>query len=100
MSINTFRRDKLRRLVQAGKVVLVSSYHYDEMCGVNQHKGKPMRVAMKPADWKDREEGVCYLTNFDFKSSSGYCWSSPNGVITLSVHSNCSYDFRILEAGQ
>jgi hypothetical protein len=31
--MKTFRRDKLRRLVEAGRVETVYTYHYDDMMG-------------------------------------------------------------------
>jgi hypothetical protein len=47
----------LRRLVEAGKVETVESYHYDDMSGVPQ-TATPMPVAMRPADWHKRQPGV------------------------------------------
>lgn len=90
----TFRRDKLRRLVEAGKVVAVGTYHFDDMHGESRTQ-KEMPCAMKPADYRDRKEGVCYLTEHDFTSGSGGAWQSDNGVISLHVHSNSNYDLRI-----
>jgi hypothetical protein len=46
---------------------------------------------MKPADWRDRQEGVCYMTGHDFTSNSGCAWMNPNGTITLIVHGNTNY---------
>ena len=94
-----FRRDKLRRLVEAGKVETVSTYHFDDMMGESRSH-QPMPVAMKPADWHDRKEGVCYLTPWDFKSNSGICYQHESGIVTLIVHQNSNYDFRILENKQ
>jgi hypothetical protein len=94
--MKTFRRDKLRRLVEAGKIETVSTYHFDDMYGESRTR-KPMPVAMKPADWHDRKEGVCYLTEHDFDSGSGRAWLNPNGTVTLYVHSNSNYELRIKE---
>ena len=94
--MKTFNRGKLRRLVEAGKIVAVGSYHFDDMTGESRSSGIAMPVAMKPADWKDRKEGVFYVTEWDFRSGSGRAWEE-NGVITLYVHSNSNYDFRIVE---
>jgi hypothetical protein len=94
--MKTFNRGKLRKLVEAGKVETVETYHFDDMHGSDrQHKVMP--VAMKPEDWHDRKEGVCYLTPHDFTSGSGRAWISDNGVITLYVHSNSHYDLRVKE---
>ena len=94
--MKTFRRDKLRRLVEAGKVETVSTYHFDDMYGVDR-SDKPMPVAMKPDDWHDRKEGVCYLTPHDFTSQSGCCYvrDEASGIVTLIVHGNSNYDLRI-----
>jgi hypothetical protein len=94
MNMKTFRRDKLRRLIEAGKVTLASSYHFDDMTG-EHHSHTPMPVAMKPADWHDRKEGICYLGEWDFTTKSGCCYESGNGIVTLIVHGNSSYDFRV-----
>ena len=95
--MTTYRRDRLRRLVEAGKVETVSTYHFDDMNGAERNR-KPMPVAMKPADWRDRKEGVCYLTDWDFKSTSGSCYvrDASKGIVTLIVHGNSNYDFRIM----
>ena len=95
--MKTFRRDKLRRLVEAGRVVVVSSYHYDDNSG-STRSTEPLPVAIMPADWHDRKDGVCYLFPSCFTSKSGTCYESPNGVISLIVHGNSNYDFRIVPA--
>jgi hypothetical protein len=56
---------------------------------------KSMPVAIWPGDWKLRKEGVCYLYPSDFTTKSGCCYQSPNGIITLIVHSNSNYDLRV-----
>lgn len=92
--MKTFRRDRLRRLVEAGKVETVSTYSFDDMHG--EHRtDKPMAVAMKPDDYRERKQGVCYLTPHDFDAESGRAWIGDNGIITLYVHSNSHYDLRI-----
>ena len=94
--MKTFRRDKLRRLVEAGRVETVSTYHYDDTYGETRTR-EPMPVAMAPLDWRDRVDGVCYLTPHDFTSGSGCCYSRlEDDKVTLIVHSNSSYDLRIL----
>ena len=54
-------------------------------------------VAIRQNDWHDRKEGICYLTDWDFKSSSGcaYVSNEANDIITLIVHGNSNYDLRI-----
>lgn len=97
--MKTFRRDKLRRLIEAGRVVTVSTYSFDDMHGESRGN-KVMPVAMKPDDWKDRKEGVCYMGKWDFDSKSGCCYQSNDkdpSRVTLIVHSNSNYEFRILD---
>jgi hypothetical protein len=91
--MKTYRRDKLRRLVEAGKVETVATYHYDDMSGERRSHGA-MPVAIMPAEWRDRKEGVCYLRPSEFSTKSGYCYER-DGIVTLIVHQNSSYDFRI-----
>ncbi len=91
--LKTFRRDKLRRLIEAGKVETVSTYHFDDMLGESRSH-RPMPVAIMPADWHDRKEGTCYLRESEFATKSGCCYER-DGIVTLIVHGNSNYDFRI-----
>jgi len=75
----------------------VDAYHFDDMLGTDRGIEREMPVAMKPADWHDRKEGICYVMPFDFQSKSGSAWKNPNGTFTLVVHSNCNYTFRLAE---
>jgi len=92
--MKTFRRDKLRRLIEAGKVVLDSAYHFDDMMGESR-TDKEMPVAITPQDRLARKEGICYIFASDFEGY-GRAWLNPNGTVTLIVHSNCNYTFKIL----
>jgi hypothetical protein len=96
MAYKTFRRDRLRRLVEAGKVTLVGSYHFDDMMGESR-ADKEMPVAMKwiGGDWRKRKQGVCYMTAWDFQTQSGACWQNDDGTVTLIVHGNSNYTFRV-----
>lgn len=97
-AIKTFNRGKLLKLAQAGKLVKVDSYHFDDMMGETRSR-EEMPVAMKPADWHDQKPGTCYLTEWQFKTKSGCAYlSSPSrpDLVTLIVHSNSNFDFRIL----
>lgn len=95
--MKTFRRDKLRRLIEAGKIVAVESYSFDDMHGSSRQQGISAPVAMKPDDWRDRKEGIFYLSPFEFTTKSGACWINPDGTITLIVHGNSNYTFRQTE---
>lgn len=99
MAIKTVRRDALKRLAEAGRLVLADSYHFDDQHGESRGN-EPMPVAIKPADDKDRKSGTCYLFKHDFESSSGRAYENPNGTITLIVHSNSNYTFRVLPKGK
>ena len=94
--MKTFRRDRLRRLAEAGRLETVSTYHFDDMLGESRG-AKPLPVAIRPADWHDLREGICYLFPSDFTSGSGSAWLNEDGTVTLYVHSNSNYTFRIAE---
>lgn len=97
--MKTIRRDMLLRRVQAGKVELLESYHFDDMTGTSGHDrnkpGKP--VAIMPSNWRDRKDGVAYLFESDFKSKSGlaYWRDETNHIAILIVHGNCNYTLRV-----
>lgn len=93
-TIKTFRRDKLQRLVEAGRIMMIDAYRFDDMHGETQTTG-PMPVAMIPEDRKT-EPGICYMFPSDFTSKSGYCWQNEDGSITLSIHSNRSLTLKVL----
>jgi len=94
MTYKTFRRDRLRKLVEEGRVEAINTYHFDDMHG--ESRGTEVRpVAIGDPDWRTRKAGVCYLFDHDFTAKSGACWENANGTITLTVHSNSNYTFRI-----
>lgn len=93
-----FRRDKLRRLVEAGRVVMVGSYHYDDMTGGDRKQAVAIKCAIMPADRSAAvfDGTTCYLYSSDF-TGHGRAWQNDDdGTIHLHVHSNCNYDFRIV----
>jgi hypothetical protein len=98
--MRTIRRSDVRRLAEAGQLEAVDSYHFDDMLGESRGLAKPLPVAMRPADWHDRKEGVFYVSPSDFASGSGACWLNENDTITLIVHSNCNYTFRVCNGGK
>jgi hypothetical protein len=95
--MSTMRRDVLKRLVEAGRVELIGSYHYDDGYGASEHKGAALPVAIMPADRHACREGICYLYPSDLTSSSGSATRGLDGNISLYVHSNCSYALHIKE---
>jgi hypothetical protein len=87
--MKTIRRDRLRRLVEADRVEVVGSYHFDDMTGTERHRAAGMRAAIMPAaDRREMQPGVCYLLPGDFTSQVGRAWVNDNGTVTLYVHSN------------
>jgi hypothetical protein len=97
----TFRRDKLRRLIEAGRVVRTESYHFDDMMGqsitrVGKDGAVEMPVKMTDASehWT-RPEGFVYLYPSDL-TGHGRAHQNADGTVTLYVHSNCNFTFRIL----
>jgi hypothetical protein len=105
--MKTFRRDKLKRLIEAGRVVTVDTYHYDDMTGESRsHTERPVGLTKSgPDEWKNRKEGTCYLFPHDFISKSGTCYeagthqATGDPLVTLIVHGNSNYTFRILPEG-
>jgi hypothetical protein len=94
--MKTFRRDKLRRLIEERRVEVVGSYHFDDMTGSSRDGAQGMLAAMMPADRTEVRDGICYLHPFYF-TGSGRAWENPNGTVTMIVHSNLNFDFKILE---
>jgi hypothetical protein len=95
--MKTYSRGTLRKLVEAGRVVMTNGYHYDDMMGESRTGGS-MPVQMKPENWQNRKDGVCYLTVWDLTAKSGcaYCRDDDPSAVTLIVHSNSNYELRIL----
>jgi hypothetical protein len=100
--MKTINRGWLRRMVAADRIVAVDAYHFDDMTG--ESRGLPGVLPVKLwadfPDWHDRKEGTIYLHDHDFKSKSGMAYDGGNGVIHLSVHSNCSYELRLLPVAE
>jgi hypothetical protein len=94
--VNTFRRDKLRRLAAAGKLVMVDSYRYDDGYGADRST-KELPVRMSTSDVAEYADGVCTLRPYHFTGKSGCAYSSAPGKVTLIVHSNLNFTFRILD---
>lgn len=71
------------------------TYSFEDMAGEHRSSAH-MPVAIKPADWRDAKPGICYVSPWDFDGKTGCCYQDEAGIVTLIVHSNKSYDFRIL----
>jgi hypothetical protein len=92
--MTTFRRDKLRRLIEAGKVEMIGAYSFDDMHGADRVR-TTMPVAIMPEDWHNMKQGVCYIRPGEFTTKSGRCYVSGQDTVTLIVHGNSNYDLRI-----
>lgn len=87
----TINRAYLKRLIEQGKIEMISSYHFDDHYGSESlKKTMPVRIGV----YGDMKEGFCNLYESDLRSSCGRAYENPDGTIHLSVHSNCFYDFR------
>lgn len=90
----TYRRDKLFRLAQAGRLMMIRTAR-DLQPG--EAAELPVRVGAV-GDWRD---GWCNVRADHFEGKSGRAYHGrADGTITLIVHSNLSYDFRVLPEGQ
>ena len=95
---NTFRRDKLFRLAQAGRLVVVESYHFDDQYGESRGSVElPVRVQVDHGDWKD---GYYNIRESDFTGKEGQAIVEANGNVCLYVHSNKNVTFRIFKDGE
>ena len=96
--MRTFNRGRLLRLAEAGKLVAVSTYSFDDMYG-GHRTNNDMPVKMMPADRCQCQDGTVYVFPSYFKGKSGtayYAHDDRQDLVTLIVHSNCNYTFRIL----
>jgi hypothetical protein len=84
-------------MVAADRVVAVDAYHFDDMMGESRGLSGTLPVKLRAdfPEWQDRHDGTIYLSDHDFKSKSGMAYWSGD-VIHLSIHSNCSYELRLL----
>ena len=91
--MKTIRRNELLKLAKAGKLVCVESYKFDDQLGEDRgSKETPVRVKANHDDWKD---GFCNLSDYHFSGKSGRAYTNNNGTITLYVHSNLNYTFKV-----
>lgn len=91
----TVNRAYLRRLIERGRIEMVGSYHFDDMAGESRFKDEPLPVFI--GEYGQSKDGYCMLFASDLTSSGGSARLGDNGNIHLRVHSNCSYDFRLLD---
>src|SRR5689334_13070576 len=95
--MSTFRRDKLRRLAEQGRLMMVESYDFDGRGGGRDSRELPVRMITDGHDWK---EDWCNVRPHQFTGASGRAYLNTNGTVTLIVHSNSNMTFRILPEGE
>ncbi|MDE2020434.1 MAG: hypothetical protein KGJ13_08875 [Patescibacteria group bacterium] len=98
--MKTIRRDQLLKLAEAGKLIMVGSYHYDEMTGAEtRNKELPVRVMHpRPDDHLSGfKEGFCNLRECDFQSHGGMAYMRDDNTVSLHVYSGRFYDFRLVD---
>jgi hypothetical protein len=99
VAIQTVRRDMVKRLAQAGRLVMVEGYSFDDQYGEDRSQGEaiPVEFFQRGAPPSSRREGTLYLSDWDLSSGSGRAWKNENGTITLKIHSNLNYTFKVLD---
>jgi len=85
----TIRRDWLQRQIAKGTVFMRCRYHYtdDYAWDAATNFGKDDEW------WKPTEKT---FDNWDFRTSTGYCYRNNDGTITFAIHSNLAYDVKIV----
>lgn len=96
--MKTIRRDLLLRLARAGKLVLVGSYSFDD-----QHGSDVIQPgAARPGDAEPAARGLVPTGGHVLGAGQRVRGQARprvgehNGTVTLYVHSNSNYDFRVL----
>ena len=91
----TLRRNQLQRMAQRGELLFVGGWFFDDMTGQDtpDHRAAPMPVKYRAPGTPRSPDGTLDLDDHHFTSGSGTAYWSGPGLIHLSVHSNCSYDF-------
>jgi len=116
MPTKTIRRDWLKRQIELGRIEAKCNYHltddyaYDNATGFGRTDWLKCRIS-NPT-WKeittylgethtvrddpDFIEGMMNLHDHDFTGKCGSAWWDDGSTITLVVHSNLSYDMRLV----
>jgi hypothetical protein len=90
----TYNRGKLLRLAKAGKLVTVSTYSFDDSYGASRSSKQMPVVVRTPENQGIYQDGICYVREDEFKNYGNA--TEHNGIITLHVHSNKNYDFKVI----
>jgi len=88
----TVNRGWLRRMVSDGRVRARIGYSYNGRDLVQDSDWLPARFSKGFGDFM---QGFMNLTDFDFRSRSGYAMRGEGGIIILHVHSDLSIDVMV-----
>ena len=116
MTTKTIRRDWLKRQIELGRIEAKCNYHltddyaYDNATGFGRTDWLKCRIR-RPVFGEyvseygftltrcmndDMVYGMMNLTDDDFTGKCGSAWWDDGSTITLVVHSNLSYDMRLV----
>lgn len=95
--MTTIRRDKLKRDIEAGKMLcksefqLTDDYRFDLSNKFGETDWSECQVI---TDNKQFKTGIMNLWDSDFKSQVGSAYLKEDGTISLHVHSNSVYSLK------
>jgi hypothetical protein len=89
MDMKTVNRGWLRKQVEKGNIEAKCAYSLSDDYGFDKS------INYGKTDWSNAKE--LNFSDWDFKTKSGAAWYNTDGTITFIVHSNSSYDMRIIE---
>ena len=95
--MKTVRRDKLMRMVAAGKMEakcemrLTDDYQMDDANKFGKTDWLPARLKSR---YDDFVYGSINFDDSDFKGKCGYAWDKGDGTFDLTIHSNLWYTLR------
>lgn len=95
----TIRKDKLKRMIEQGKVLIKCCFHLTDDYGFDNSNdfGKteymPARIV---DDGKDFIQGYINLFSCYFEWKNARCIDYGNGNVTFYVHSNLNYEIKFI----
>lgn len=96
--METVNRGWLKRQMAAGNVVMVGSYHFDDLLGSSRSSTEMPTKFRKEGEPREYKEGLAEFSDFDFTSNSGraYWENKEKGLVHLRVHSNYNVTLKVL----
>lgn len=95
--MKTVNRGWLKKKVEKGEVEAKCNYRHDpqfDNIEYGSDRWIPARLSRCHGDFM---EGEMNFKEWDFRSKSGCAWKNPDGTITLIIHSNSSYELRLVQ---